>query len=210
MKLFKYPRTKHCPWSRSKGEDDKEHKSMKQFIGREIVATEKMDGENTSMYSDHYHARSVDSRHHPSRDVVKAIWGEVRHQIPENWRMVGENLFAKHSIHYDNLDSYFYGFSIWDERNVALDWDTTLELFKDWGITPVPELYRGVYDESIIKTLWNETKSSSMEGYVIRVVDEIPYDDFALYAAKFVRKNHVQTSEHWMHSEIVPNKLKGV
>lgn len=206
--LFKFPRTRHCPWSRSKGEDDKEHATMEQFIGREVVATEKMDGENTSMYRDHYHARSLDSRHHPSRDAVKAIWGNIRYMIPENWRVCGENLYAEHSIFYEDLESYFQGFSIWDDRNVALDWDTTLKFFKEWGITPVRELYRGVYDETAIKKLWDESKRSHMEGYVIRVVDEIPYADYGRYVAKFVRKGHVQTDQHWMSKAVVPNKLR--
>lgn len=206
---FKYPRTRHAIWSRTVGEDDKVHTTMDQFIGREVVVTEKMDGENTSMYSDHYHARSLDSRHHPSRDAVKAIWGSIRYMIPENWRLCGENVYAEHSIAYTDLDSYFYGFSIWDDRNVALDWDTTLEIFQEWGVTPVRELYRGVYDEARIRALWDPSKGSKMEGYVIRVVDEIPYAEFGNLVAKFVRKNHVQTDQHWMSKAVVPNRLKG-
>lgn len=208
MSYFKYPRTRHAPWSRSVGEDDKVHRTMEQFIGREVVVTEKMDGENTSMYRDHYHARSLDSRHHPSRDAVKAIWGNIRYLIPENWRIVGENMYAEHSISYDDLESYFYGFSVWDDRNVSLDWDSTVSMFLSLGITPVRELYRGIYDESLIKELWDESLQSSMEGYVIRVVDEIPYDEFGSLVAKFVRRNHVQTDQHWMRKAVVPNKLK--
>jgi hypothetical protein len=181
---------------------------MEQFIGREVVVSEKMDGENTSMYREHYHARSLDSRHHPSRDAVKAIWGSIRYMIPEGWRIAGENMYAEHSIRYDDLDSYFLGFSVWDDRNVCLDWSATKAYLKDWGITPVRELYRGVYDETLIKGLWTEDMRSGMEGYVIRVVDEIPYEDFGKYVAKFVRKGHVQTDEHWMSQAVKPNKLK--
>jgi len=42
----KYPRTRHAPWSRTIGDDDKVHTSMEQFHGKEVVVTEKMDGEN--------------------------------------------------------------------------------------------------------------------------------------------------------------------
>jgi len=181
---------------------------MTQFHGREVVATEKADGENTSMYPHHYHARSIDSRHHPSRDAVKQIWGNIRYLIPEGWRVCGENVYAEHSIRYEDLESYFLGFGIWDDRNVCLDWDTTKEFFKEWGITPVRELYRGVYDEAAIKALWDESQRDRMEGYVIRVVDEIAYEDYGKYVAKFVRKGHVQTSEHWMSQAIKPNLLK--
>lgn len=207
MKLIKFPRTRHTPWSRSVGEDDKVHSTMDQFHGLEVVVTEKMDGENTTMYPTHYHARSVDSRHHPSRDAVKGVWGSIRHLIPEGWRVCGENVYAEHSIFYDDLESYFYGFSVWDEENIALDWDTTLDFFKEIGVTPVRQLYRGEYDEKLIKTLWDESKRSKMEGYVIRSVGEVTYNQYANLVAKFVRKGHVQTDEHWMSKPIVPNKL---
>jgi hypothetical protein len=128
--------------------------------------------------------------------------------IPSSWRVCGENLYAEHSIHYNDLESYFYGFSVWDDRNVALDWDTTIEFFKELGITPVRVLYRGIYDEAFIKGLWDDSKRSKMEGYVIRVTNEITYEDFNTYVAKFVRKGHVQTDQHWMTKAVVPNLLK--
>lgn len=208
MNRYKYPRTRHAPWSRSKGEDDKEHSTMEQFIGREVVVTEKMDGENTSMYRDHYHARSLDSRHHPSRDAVKAVWGSLRYLIPENWRLCGENVYAEHSIAYDDLESFFLGFSVWDDRNVKLAYDTGLEYMREWGVTPVRELYRGTYDEKVIKGLWTPAQASRMEGYVIQVVEEIPYEDFGTFVAKYVRPKHVQTDEHWMSKAVVPNRLR--
>jgi hypothetical protein len=209
MNRYKYPRTRHAPWSRSKGEDDKEHSTMEQFIGREVVVTEKMDGENTTMYTDHYHARSLDSRHHPSRDAVKAIWGGIRYMIPEGFRLCGENVYAEHSIAYDDLESFFLGFSVWDDRNVKLAYDDGLKLMREWGVTPVRELYRGTYDEKVIKALWTPAHAAKVEGYVIQVVEEIPYEDFGTYVAKFVRPKHVQTDEHWMTKAVVANKLKG-
>lgn len=181
---------------------------MEQFIGREVVVTEKMDGENTTMYRDHYHARSLDSRHHPSRDAVKAIWGNVRYMIPDGYRLCGENVYAEHSIAYSDLESYFLGFSVWDDRNVKLSYDTSLEFMREWGVTPVRELYRGTYDETVIKGLWTPSERDRMEGYVIQVVEEIPYEDFGTYVAKYVRPKHVQTNEHWMAKAVVPNKLK--
>ena len=35
------------------------------------------------------------------------------------------------------------------------------------------------------------------------------FNDFSLNMGKWVRKNHVQTEEHWMYKEVVPNKLIG-
>jgi hypothetical protein len=188
--------------------DDKVIASYDGFHGKRVVATEKLDGENTTLYHDHSHARSLDSKHHPSRDWVKAFHGSIKHLIPPGWRICGENLFAKHSIEYTSLKSYFYGFSVWDENNVALPWDDTVDVFEMLGITPVPVLYRGVFDLQEIHNLARSLDLERQEGFVVRVEEEIPYDKFGELVAKWVRKGHVQTDEHWMRAEIVPNKLE--
>lgn len=205
---IKYPTTKHMPWSEGVSRDDKIHNEMNMFHNKEVIVTEKMDGENTTLYSDYYHARSIDGRSHPSRDAVKNIWGQVKHLIPENWRICGENLFAKHSIEYDDLESYFLVFSVWDENNNKLHYDDMITFVNSIGLTPVPLLWRGVYNEEQIKSLWSNELSEKMEGYVVQNSESFNFNEFNENTAKFVRKNHVQTNDHWMHSEIKKNKLK--
>ena len=100
---FKYPRTFHLPWSPGVNRDDQILVGVDYFRGQQVIVTEKLDGENTSMYSDHFHARSLDSRHHPSRAWVKTLHGGIKHEIPSGWRICGENLYARHSIHYRGL-----------------------------------------------------------------------------------------------------------
>lgn len=195
----KYPRTWHLPWSQNLTDDDRMMPSVEQFAGKEVVVTEKMDGENTTMYSDYIHARSVDSKGHWSRDFVKGLWSQFCGDIPEGWRVCGENLFAKHSIGYDDLPSYLMGFSVWDDKNVCLSWDETIEWFKLLGITSVREMYRGPWDEEKIKALWSPDQDwDHREGYVVRVTDSFPYGDFRKCVGKFVRKGHVMTTKHWM------------
>jgi hypothetical protein len=72
------------------------------------------------------------------------------------------------------------------------------------GIETVPVLYEGIFDEEIIKNL---KINDSMEGYVVRNSDSFPYSESKHNVAKFVRANHVTTENHWMHSEVIPNKL---
>lgn len=205
----KYPRTHHLPWSDGVNDDDRVIDSLAAFEGQRVIVTEKMDGENTSMYRDYIHARSVDGRSHPSRNWVKSFWSRISAEIPEGWRICGENLYAKHSIQYNDLPSYFMGFSVWDEKNTCLDWDSTLEWFNLLDITPVPVLYDGVFDEKAIRKLWSEKDWSNSEGYVIRLARKIAYGDFRRSVAKFVRRGHVQTAKHWMHGKrIEPNDLK--
>lgn len=203
----KYPRTHHVPWSLGINDDDHIIDSMEQFNNKRVIITEKMDGENTTMYSDHIHARSVDSRNHSSRNWVKNFWSRIAHDIPDKWRICGENLYAKHSIHYQNLSSYFLGFSIWDENNTCLNWDDTLEWFEMFGIIPVPIIYDGIYDESYIKKIWNDDSWGNHEGYVIRIADSFSFRDFKKCVAKFVRKNHIQTVQHWLSGQVIVNKI---
>ena len=61
MKYYKYPRTPHLPWSPGKTNDDKVLKDTSHFLGKEIVMSLKMDGEATTLYNNHMHARSIDS-----------------------------------------------------------------------------------------------------------------------------------------------------
>ena len=204
---FKYPRTPHLPWSPGVGSDDVRCANTGNFAGKTVVVTEKMDGENTTLYSDYCHARSVDSRHHPSRDWVKQFHAAIGHEIPHGWRICGENLYARHAIAYEALKSYFYGFSVWDEHNVCLSWEDSQTWFDMLGITPPPVLYHGVWDENKLREL--DLDLEKVEGYVVRLADAFHYEDFATSVAKWVRKGHVQTDKHWMFAAIVPNGLNG-
>lgn len=102
--MFKHPRTFHLPWSECLHSDDKRIENTDFFIGKEVIITEKRDGENTSLYpSGKIHARSLDGSNHPWQAVIKAMWSERCYLLPEGWRVVGENLYAQHSVHYHNL-----------------------------------------------------------------------------------------------------------
>lgn len=195
----KYPRTHHVPWSPGIHEDDRVIASMAAFEGQRVIVTEKKDGENTTLYCDHMHARSVESGDHASRHWVKNFWSGMRAEIPKGWRVCGENLFAKHSIHYADLESYFLGFSVWNEANMCLAWHETLEWFALLGIMPVPVLYHGLYDEQAIRALYQEKEWASREGYVLRIAEAFSYGEFRKKVAKFVRKGHVQTIQHWLY-----------
>jgi len=209
----KYPRTFHLPWSENIGSDDKVMPDLTTLLMNEIIMTMKMDGENTTMYKDYIHARSLDSRHHESRSYVKQLHSTIAHEIPDGWRIVGENLYAKHSIYYDRLPSYFMVFSVWNEKNVCLSWDDTVEYCDLLGLTPVYELYRGTFDAPKIVQRFDDyckkwSAGQEHEGYVIRLADAFHYSKFRKSVAKFVRKDHVQTHSHWMREQVVQNKLR--
>ncbi len=207
--FHKYPRTPHLPWSDGISSDDKILPSTDVFEGRDVIVTEKLDGENTSLYRNHYHARSIDSESHPSRNRAKAQHAAIAQYIPEGWRICCENLYAKHSIGYTDLEGYLYGLSVWDDTNRCLAWEQTLSVFSDLNLPHPKILFQGIYVEEDIKALYDpERDYESCEGYVVRLTDSFHYEDFSASVAKYVRKAHVQSSRHWRHAPIVPNELK--
>ena len=208
----KYPRTFHLPTSPGGTDDDKVLASTTQFDGIEVVVTEKLDGENTTIGTTYSHARSTDSRHHESRSTVKALQGTIGHTLPTGWRICGENLYAKHSIGYSALPAFFLMFSIWDDKNSCLSWDETKDWAKLLGLQTVPPIYRGRFDAKHIQALWESHTpaygATQSEGYVVRAASAFGYAEFSSHTGKYVRENHVQTTAHWMHQSVVPNGIE--
>jgi len=202
MNYSKYPRTPYLSWSPSKSKDcltlDKSA-----FAGKEVVVTEKMDGENTSMYNDYLHARSVDGRSHPSRDWIKQVHALIKRHIPIGDKLVGENMYAKHSIKYDSLESYFYIFGCMDQHGNHMSWRYVKNMADTIGAPTVPVLYRGPF-ENMPEIIIDTEKS---EGYIIRNAAGFSADEFTKNIAKWVRPDHVQTDGHWMHKAIEKNGL---
>lgn len=208
MKLYKYPRTYHLPFSKGATSDDKILKDTKHFIGKKIVVTEKMDGENTTIYRDYYHARSLDSKHRNYHSyLLSEIIPRIKYDIPENWRICGEYLYAKHSIWYTDLEDYFLVFSIWNGES-CLSWEETREYCELLGLSIVPELYIGDYDEDKIKSIAENVVEHGGEGIVVRLLDTFSYENFSTSIAKYVRENHVQTDGHWSLGKIIQNKRR--
>jgi ATP-dependent RNA circularization protein (DNA/RNA ligase family) len=208
----KYPKTYHLPFSLGLQNDDRRMEDESCFNGKQVAVTVKMDGENTSMYRDGIHARSLDSTHHPSRSVVKQIHAGIKHLIPRGWRICGENLYAKHSIHYTDLKSFFYVFSIWNDKNECLDLLQTQHMCYELGLTHVEIDSRIVlfdYEQHLdfLVHTYNHIIASGHEGIVIRNVMSYHYNDFQKNLAKAVRPNHVQTDVHWT-KEWIPNELR--
>tara|TARA_R110002095_G_scaffold4178_4_gene11413 strand:- start:864 stop:1112 length:249 start_codon:yes stop_codon:yes gene_type:complete len=73
------------------------------------------------------------------------------------------------------------------------------------GLAHVPVLYDGLYDASILRSITPNTNVS--EGYVVRLASEFSFAQFPDSIAKWVRRNHVQSEEHWMHKAVVANGL---
>jgi hypothetical protein len=218
LRLFtpyvKYPRTYHLPSSPGAGADDKTLRDLSQFEDREIVVTCKLDGENASVYPDgFFHARSLDGRSHPSQAWVKALAARIGPELPSGWRVCGENLYAQHSIRYENLPSYFLMFAIYDEHNLCLSWDDTEEWAALLGLQTTPVIYRGRLDSEVVQRAFQKYADShdgEHEGYVIRLAESFPYSAHRVSTGKWVRADHVADRvHHWASTQVKPNQLSG-
>jgi hypothetical protein len=202
VEYVKYPRTPHLPYSPGYSDEDINWSSDEHMNDVEVVVTEKMDGENTTMYHDHIHSRSLDTGYHPSRTWVKNLHGQIAHDIPEGMRICGENVYAKHSLLYTELPSYFLVFGIWQDAT-CLSWDETEEWCKLFGLATVPVIYRGLYHEQMMDQI--EIDPAKHEGYVVRPAGEFRLQDFRKVVAKWVRPDHVQADHHWIHKQVITN-----
>lgn len=208
-KYIKYPRTYHLPWSNAT-KDDRILSDTKHFEGEKVVVSVKMDGECSNFYRDHFHARSIDSDSHPSQSWIRKFHSDISYEIPEGWRICGENLYAKHTIHYKHLRNYFLVFSVWNERNECLSWSETKEWCELLGLETVPVIYEGIWDKGLIKGLYQDTiGGDDMEGYVVRLEKSFRYEDFRKSVAKYVSPHFLSSlkgSFNWRYRSFSVNK----
>jgi ATP-dependent RNA circularization protein (DNA/RNA ligase family) len=205
---IKYPRTYHLQSSPGTSSDDRflEFGVEESWENSEVVITEKMDGENSTGYSDYFHARSLIYSPHKSRNQMAKFHDIIKHQIPENWRICGENMTAVHSIRYENLPSIFLVFSIW-ENNICFSWDDTKNICSSLGLSTVPELFRGLGTKENIQKIIDNLDIDKQEGIVIRPKDSFEFNDFSKVVGKWVRKKHVKTDQHWLKKPVEYNGI---
>jgi len=203
--MSKYARTYHLPWSPGATSDDKISNDISSLIGTEIVITEKLDGENCGMTNDGVYARShaTFTTSAWSREVRQLHDIKVRGQLEDDVFLFGENMEGIHSIEYTNLKSYFYLFGVRD-GNIWIPWSGVEEYSYLLDLPLVPVLFKGkVGSEEELRKLVDELVNQpsdlggEREGIVVRSAGMFHNDDFSDNVAKWVRKDHVQTDEHW-------------
>lgn len=220
--FYKYPRTFHLPYSPKRGSDDKVLIDDTDFEGKFVVVLEKMDGENATLYPNHLHARSMDSTKDESHRWLERLRNFILPHFThlKNWRICGENLFYKHTVFYQDLESIFLGYSIWIEEeinqnqisNYALSWQETQLIFEKIGMSYPALIYEGIYDKKkIIETFENykSQKDRQVEGFVIRLEESFLYKDFSKSVAKYVCQDfEITTSKHWRYEAKTLNQLR--
>ncbi len=207
-KYVRHPRTYHLPFSPKvkTGDlgDDRAMRSTAAFDGRRVIVTVKMDSSQATAYDDYLHGRTVDFKSNVTWHWLQNFHRKFAHEIPAGYRVNLENLWggATQDIEYRHLPLFVTAFMMWDDRNVCLSWDESVEWFalfgealRDAGVPQglphVPVLYDGVWDEDVIRGLHRPTYGGDpMEGFVVRVADRFPYADFRHAVGKYVRAEH--------------------
>ncbi len=212
----KYPRSFHLPWSPGGTSDDKRLKDVSALVGVEIVITEKCDGSNLT-----YTRTAVFSRSHsgppahPSFALAKATHGRIARMVSEGLSVFCEYCYAVHSIAYDALPDYSLVFGVRDDADGTWwDWDMVSAQAADLGLPTVPLVFRGtVATEADLRALTESLSrepsafGGQREGVVVRRAGSFHDADFSKNLGKWVRRDHVQTDEHWMHQSITPQRL---
>lgn len=178
-----------------------------------LVYTEKLDGENNCL-----NRYGVFARSHAA--PTQSAW---THKIRQRWQLLkndlgdlelfGENLYAVHSIEYHGLEQDFFLFAV-RCKEMWLSWEEVQFYAALFDFPCVPQINgpqpgadekawqraflelthsRGAFDPWDTQT----DQPCTQEGIVARDARAFPVDDFAHHVFKYVRKNHVKTTEHW-------------
>lgn len=204
----KYPRTMHFPFSPGAKNDDRIIASdyMEHLKGEKLIYTEKLDGENCCLTKDGVYARShAVFNKNAWASHLWAIQSTIKNEL-HDLEIFGENMYATHSIEYDRLPSYFFVFAIREKNGLWYNWDGVKEISKHFNFNVVPEynveiqpLTERAMEELILNLMKTSHFGDTCEGIVVRkqrgcILND---DNFGYNVLKYVRKNHVQTDEHW-------------
>jgi RNA ligase len=229
---IKYPSTPYLPMSPGVDPEDTTLPDLKPFLHQPLAITIKMDGGNTLLTRDLVAARNGHSADHASFDWLKALHPQFRDRIPEGIEIFGENLYARHSIHYVGklaLASHFMVFAIYDQqRQVFGSWPHVEMAAKLIGFPTVPVVeygrdYGNEHElEGRLRKMARDVIARGHEGLVVRTGYPYVYAMHEGYGTrnsndssewnvnaigKYVRENHVSSEERWDEMPIVKNEV---
>lgn len=144
--LPKYPRTYHIHGS--KGCIDKNSVPFPKCEGTRLIIEEKVDGScvsvgflNGEMYVHHRNTLATGPEFDLFKRFLKANEEELYCILDERYIMYGEWLYAKHTIFYDDLPSYFLEYDVYDRKeSIFLSSDRRFGLFKNSSIQQVNQI----------------------------------------------------------------------
>lgn len=175
MKFLKYPKTYHLEGSAGFDTKHKNCYPLNVLDGKYIVIEEKIDGANSAISFDSNGQLFLQSRGHYLNGGPRERFFSLFKQWANRWRndlwnllsdryvVYGEYTFAKHTIFYNRLPSYFLEFDIFDKKDgYFLSTKKRQELLAGLNfIHSVPIIYSGKIEKPNEKFLTGLIKQSN-------------------------------------------------
>lgn len=140
--MKKYGRSLHAPISLGTTSDDRfMPKGYLSYFAnlKDLVITEKLDGQNNCFKKSGVYARSHTSPTvHPWDRPMRERWELIKNDLGDI-ELFGENMYGVHSIEYKSIDSYYYLFGV-REKDKWLSWEEVKWYAELFDFPTVPEL----------------------------------------------------------------------
>lgn len=199
----RYPTTPCWPGSPSAPPGDRTTLTPQDFLNRELVTTEKLDGSCTALHNGQASPRSPGGRARWLSTTKKYHAWKI---MEPGLTLYGEDLLVIHAIEYDTMrpEDTFRLFAVLKD-GIFLDWDQVEATALKYNVKTVPVLHRGNFSspDQLTELLLEEHQKPSVlggerEGMVIRTSESFPLQEFHRHVCKSVRVGHVQPGlEHW-------------
>lgn len=220
--FFRFPHTPHLAWlGKGKPREDKvlDDAEARAFLLADIIVEEKVDGANLGFSVDergelraqnrgkYLDLGSLSGQWKPLRQWLGARRHSLTEHLTPNLMLFGEWCYAVHSIRYTRLPDWFVAFDVYD-RSTDSFWSTERRnaLVQDVSISRVPELGRGVFTLSNLKSLLGRSALTDgpAEGLYVRREEGGWLRD----RAKLVRAEFVQAiGDHWSKRHLEENQI---
>jgi len=188
MSNFIYPNISHLPWSKWVRDGDVIQTDLNHLNHNNIIVLEKMDGIPVIISSDRIIFKKDVSD--ISKEYLESIRTEKLSKLSNNIWFVGDILLERRLYHYDMLPDYFllYGMFV---NDIFLNWEVTAKYAEELSLKMVPILYKGIYDEELIKKCYTgeSVYGKYQEGYIVRRVDTFLLDSIKTNILKYVSRD---------------------
>lgn len=137
----KYPRSLHAPISLGTTSDDRfiPDGYLDVFRKKELILTEKLDGQNLCFNKHGVFARShAAPTEHPWDKTMVMAWNFIKKDLGD-LELFGESMYAVHSIEYKQLADHFYLFGI-RQNGMWLSWEEVKWWAELFEMSTVPEI----------------------------------------------------------------------
>lgn len=221
--FYRYPHTPHLTWlGRGRPREDKilSRRAAQEVLATEVVVEEKIDGANVGMSIGPDGRIQAQSRGSyvgrlEASAQFRPLWqwlGPRERNLVEaltpSLILFGEWCYALHSVFYDRLPDWFFGFDVYDRKG-AFFWDSARrdEFLSNVGFEAVPRLGSGNFSMERLMALLeggSRVGRGPMEGLIVRK----EADGRTTARAKVVHPNFSQAiTEHWSRRRLRRNRL---